>query len=275
MKRLLKLFCRVAALRGLLRVLAGASLLVGVPFIRAQQTVLKYSGQSGSLSNTLLADLQVANGRTLTVSSYGALVLGSGSTLSLSGVTLSGSFSLSGATLYSPTITNAAVISTSGAVTLNGTNIINGGTATFSTSTLTTSTISTASISTASVSTQTVAGTFRAIGATSGFGYGAGSGGTVAQTTSKSNAVTLNAVSGQITLNSYSLSSLGTVSFTLTNSAIASTDVIFANVNSASYSARFTNGGTGTATATITNQSGVTASDSPVVTFIVIKASSN
>jgi hypothetical protein len=61
---------------------------------------------------------------------------------------------------------------------------------------------------------------------TSGIGYAAGAGGIVTQLTSKSTAVTLNTVSGQITMNAASLASGGNVTFTLNNSNIAATDVV-------------------------------------------------
>jgi hypothetical protein len=57
-----------------------------------------------------------------------------------------------------------------------------------------------------------------------GVGYAAGAGGTVTQATSKSTAVILNKVVGQITLNNASLAANTIVSFTLTNSQIAADD---------------------------------------------------
>ncbi len=200
----------------------------------AQQTVTKISGGTGSLANTLQSDLQVANGRTLTISSYGSLIINSGATLSVSGATFTGSFSLSNVTILSGT----------------------------------------ASLSSLTVSTQTVAGSFRAISPSAGIGYGAGSGSASTQLTDKSTAVTLNGMTGQITLNTASIASATTVSFTMTNSSIVATDVVSANINSASYSARAFPG-TGTALFTIKNESGVTASDSPVINFIIIRGSAN
>ena len=65
--------------------------------------------------------------------------------------------------------------------------------------------------------------------ATTELGYATG--GTVTQTTSKSTGVTLNAVSGKITTHDAELSRNTGVSFTLTNSAIAATDVLIANIS--------------------------------------------
>jgi hypothetical protein len=60
------------------------------------------------------------------------------------------------------------------------------------------------------------------------FGYGTGRG-TVTQATNKSTGVTLNAPCGAITLNNATLNADTTVSFTLTNSSIAATDLLILN----------------------------------------------
>jgi hypothetical protein len=52
-------------------------------------------------------------------------------------------------------------------------------------------------------------------GATQGIGYATGAGGTVTQATSKSTAVTLNTVTGAITMNNAALAAATIVSFTL------------------------------------------------------------
>jgi len=65
--------------------------------------------------------------------------------------------------------------------------------------------------------------------ATTELGYATG--GTVTQTTSKTTGVTLNAVSGKITMHNAQLNRNTGVSFTLTNSAIAATDVLIANIS--------------------------------------------
>jgi hypothetical protein len=56
-----------------------------------------------------------------------------------------------------------------------------------------------------------------------------GQGGTVTQATSKSTAVTLSKKCGQITMNGAALAANTTVSFTLTNTTVAVTDVIVLN----------------------------------------------
>ncbi len=258
MKRLLKAILRHARKLAALAALAG----IGGGACYAQQQVTKISGGTGSLANTLQADLQVANGRTLTISTGGALVIGSGATVSVSGATFTGSFSLSNVTIFGGTASLSSL-------TVSGASVLG----TVSISSLSVS--GTESVSASRIVTATVSGTLLATSPTAGIGYGAGSGSTSTQLTNKSTAVTLNGLTGQITLNSFSMSSAATASFTLTNSAIAATDVIITNANSASYSARATTGGTGTSLFTIKNESAVTASDSPVISFSILRGSAN
>lgn len=58
-----------------------------------------------------------------------------------------------------------------------------------------------------------------------GYDSGGAAGGTVTQATSKATAVTLNQVSGQITMNNASLANATGVAFTLNNSLIGANDV--------------------------------------------------
>ena len=60
-------------------------------------------------------------------------------------------------------------------------------------------------------------------------GYITGEGGTVTQATSKSTGVTLDKRCGQITMHNATLNADTTVSFTLTNSTIAATDLLVLN----------------------------------------------
>ena len=60
-------------------------------------------------------------------------------------------------------------------------------------------------------------------------GYVTGDGGTVTQATSKSTGVTLSKKCGQITLHDAALAADTTVSFTLTNTTIAATDLLVLN----------------------------------------------
>jgi hypothetical protein len=59
-----------------------------------------------------------------------------------------------------------------------------------------------------------------------GLGYRTGAGGTVTQATNKSTGVTLNKLCGTITMNAAALAAATTVSFALTNSFIAATDLL-------------------------------------------------
>ena len=79
-------------------------------------------------------------------------------------------------------------------------------------------------------------------GGTGRIGYATGAGGSVTQLTSKSTGVTLNKQSGQITMDGAALAASTTVSFTLTNTILQSTDVLILN-----------HAGTGTAGAYLLN----------------------
>lgn len=71
-------------------------------------------------------------------------------------------------------------------------------------------------------------------------GYATGTGGTVTQATSKSTGVTLNKVCGQITMNNAQLNRVTSVTFTLTNSFIAATDVVIVNIASGATAGAYT-----------------------------------
>jgi len=79
-------------------------------------------------------------------------------------------------------------------------------------------------------------------GGTGRIGYATGAGGSVTQLTSKSTGVTLSKQSGQITMDGAALAASTTVSFTLTNTILQSTDVLILN-----------HAGTGTAGAYLLN----------------------
>lgn len=111
-------------------------------------------------------------------------------------------------------------------------------------------------------------------GATSKIGYGIGAGGTVTQATDKSTGVTLNKVSGQITMNNATLNTDTTVSFTLTNSAIASGDVLILNhVSGGTVGSYLLNAqaGSGSAVITVRNITGGNLSEAIVIGYVVIK----
>lgn len=110
------------------------------------------------------------------------------------------------------------------------------------------------------------------------FGYGgSGTGGTVTQGTSRTTGVTLNKLSGQITLfASTAITGHGSNEFTLTNSYIDATDVVhvcFASgLTSAQYGVTVTAMAAGSCKITVSNFSNTsTPTDTPVLNFVVIK----
>lgn len=113
------------------------------------------------------------------------------------------------------------------------------------------------------------------VSATSSLGYSAGAGGTVTQATSKSTGVTLNKATGSITMNNATLNSATSVSFTLTNSTIAATDVVVVNIKSGatagSYDTIVDGISAGSCVITLRNYSGGSLSEAVVLNFVVLK----
>lgn len=107
------------------------------------------------------------------------------------------------------------------------------------------------------------------------FGYGSGAGGTQTQGTNKSTAVTLNTRCGQITMNNANLAAGTAVTFTLTNSQIAATDILMLNhvsggtLGNYSFVARCA---AGSATIAVRNVSAGDLAEAVVIAFAVIKA---
>ena len=106
---------------------------------------------------------------------------------------------------------------------------------------------------------------------TSGIGYTSGAGSAVTQTSSRTNGVTINTVSGSITLVLAS-GSTSWQSFTVTNSAVAITDTIIVNQRSGTdlYRIHVTNVAAGSFKITYATTGGTT-SEQPVFNFNVIK----
>ena len=105
------------------------------------------------------------------------------------------------------------------------------------------------------------------------FGYGTGRG-TVTQGTNKSTGVTLNAPCGAITMNGAALSADTTVSFTLTNTSIAATDLLVLNhVSGGTAGAYLLNAqaAAGSASINVTNISTGSLSEAIVIGFAIIK----
>lgn len=117
------------------------------------------------------------------------------------------------------------------------------------------------------------------VGSVSALGYGPSSGGAITQATSKTTGVTLNTLSGQITMNNAALGSGSTAAFTLTNSVIAATDTVIVNIGSGATSGAYRLAVTAVAASScrieVTNGSGGSLSEAVVVNFTVLKGSSS
>lgn len=109
-----------------------------------------------------------------------------------------------------------------------------------------------------------------------GVGYASGAGGAVTQATDKGTGVTLNELSGQVTMNNAALAAATSVEFTLSNSQIAATDLVIANIASGatanSYQVCVTAVAAGSCNIQIRNISAGSLSEALVINFAVIKA---
>ena len=110
---------------------------------------------------------------------------------------------------------------------------------------------------------------------TSAFGYASGAGGTVTQLTSKSTGVTLSKLTGDITLNAASLAAAAIVSFTLTNTTIAATDVVHVQHQATGTFGAYTinaRSAAGSAVISVRNNTAGALAEAIVIKFLVIKA---
>ena len=106
-------------------------------------------------------------------------------------------------------------------------------------------------------------------------GYITGEGGAVTQATSKSTGVTLNTKCGQVTMNAAALAANTTVSFTLTNSTIAATDLLVLNHVSGGTAGSYllnAQAAAGSASINVRNVTSGSLSQAIVIGFAVIKA---
>ena len=123
----------------------------------------------------------------------------------------------------------------------------------------------------------TAASSILSTSASAGVGYATGAGGVVTQLTDKSTAVTLNAICGTITMDAATLAHQTPVAFTLTNSAIAATDVVAVSVKSGGTAGAYlVSAGAvaaGSCSITLFNcQTAGNLSEAVVLSFAVIKA---
>lgn len=128
------------------------------------------------------------------------------------------------------------------------------------------------------VLTMSGTGVLRSASPSTPLGYATGAGGVVTQATSKATGVTLNKTTGQITMNGAALAAAAEVAFTLTNSAIAATDVVVVCIasggTSASYATAVTAVAAGSCEITVGNWSAGSLSEALVLNFVVLKGSS-
>ena len=113
-----------------------------------------------------------------------------------------------------------------------------------------------------------------AISTTGAIGYATGAGGVVTQLTSKATTVVLDKLTGQITLNNAALAAATIVSFTLTNSNIAATDVLILNHLSGGTVGAYTlnaQAAAGSATINVRNATAGSLSEAIVISYAVIK----
>jgi hypothetical protein len=110
----------------------------------------------------------------------------------------------------------------------------------------------------------------------SAVGYSTGTGGTVTQATDKSTGVTLNKRCGQITMNNAALAAAAEVSFTLTNSVIAATDVVLVSIASGAtagaYSIQCDATAAGSCRISVGNRNAGSLGEAIVLNFVVIKS---
>jgi hypothetical protein len=111
--------------------------------------------------------------------------------------------------------------------------------------------------------------------ATGGIGYATGAGGTVTQSTNKTTGVTLSKTCGQITMNNAALGAAAEALFTVTNTAVAATDVVIVNHSSAgtagAYLVNACNITAGSFDIVVSNVSAGSLSEAIVISFAVIK----
>jgi hypothetical protein len=113
--------------------------------------------------------------------------------------------------------------------------------------------------------------------ATAGMGYATGAGGAVTQLTSKSTAPpAINKLCGQITMNNAALAAGAKVSFAVSNTSCAATDIpqvaVVSGGTANAYRANVTAVGASTFTVTVENITAGSLSEAPVIGFFINKA---
>lgn len=168
--------------------------------------------------------------------------------------------------IEAPLSVNGLLTALSG-LTLTGTTSIGSG------ATLTSPTLVTPALGVATATSIAATGAVTSSGG--GLGYATGAGGTVTQATDKSTGVTLSKLSGAITMNNASLAAATIVSFVLTNTFIAVTDVLVLNHISGGTVGSYTLNAqcaAGSATINLRNNTAGALGEAVVIQFAVVKA---
>lgn len=266
-----------------------------IKYISSAVTAQPYiysAGASGSFTNiTASGTLAVTGVTTLTgATNLGAEIAPSanaGAALGDGTHAFSNLFLSNGSTLNfnnaNVVVTHSSGILTMGTgdfrVTTAGTNTASvvtvGGTQTLTNKTLTSPTFTAPVLGVATGTSLAATGLVTSSG-TAGIGYATGAGGTVTQATNKTTGVTLNKISGQITMNNAALANAATATFVLTNSTIAATDTVSHGVVSGettpgSYGISFSEAAAGTINVNVKNNSGGSLSEAIVIQFNVHK----
>ncbi len=112
--------------------------------------------------------------------------------------------------------------------------------------------------------------------AATAFGYATGAGGTVTQATSKATAVTLNKLTGEITMNAAALAAGAIATFVINNSTLAAGDqLVVTHHSGGTFGPYLVNGrvtGAGAGSIAVRNTSAASLSEAIVLKFTVIKA---
>lgn len=223
---------------------------------------------SGNLINTVMNGRATIGSTVLTTTQPTLNVLGTASissTSTLTGLRNNGTFTTTGAAMIGGTTAGSATLHVLGTCSVSGgstlTAIQNNGTL-----------VCTGAGTLAGVlSTNSIVSTSR----TAGIGYAVGSGSTVTQGTSRTTGVTINAVSGSITLFSAAGSAVYQ-DFTVTNSTVGINDIIIINQRSGTdrYVIEITNIAAGSFRVTFATTGGTTV-EAPVFNYCIIKAATN
>lgn len=136
-------------------------------------------------------------------------------------------------------------------------------------------TLTTPVIGAATGTSVVLTGTITSSSATAGIGYATGSGGAVTQLTSKSTATpAINKMCGKVTMNGAALAADTSVTHTLTNSSIATEDMIIVNHNDTGTLGAYSfcaTAGTGSATITVHNMTPGSLSEAITYNFMVFR----